>query len=296
VLREEMTKKTRYLIVGADSRIGGALWKKLEAEGSEVSGTSRRRPTPQGQVYLDLASDPTEWTLPKTADVVFLCAAISALRACQEDPIRSRLVNLTNTVLLAEKMHEAGAIVVFLSTNRVYDGTVPYRQSTDEPCPTTEYGRQKAETERQLLALGERVVVVRLSKVLAPGESLFYQWREALERGKTIHPFSNMATAAISLDFAVQALCRAAASGKSGIFQVSADREVTYAQAAERLAAQLGADPKLVRPKELNDELFQSNEPPCHAALDCSRLKMELGLEPPDVWQAIDLASGISRS
>jgi dTDP-4-dehydrorhamnose reductase len=296
VLREEMTQKTRYFIVGADSRIGGALWERLKAEDADVSGTAL---DPMGQrefIPLDLDSDPSRWTLPDQSDVAFLCAAITSLEACRKDPAFSRRINVERTAVLAERLSAAGAKVIFLSSDRVFDGTVPFRSAADAVCPTTEYGRQKAEAERRLLALRGRAAIVRFSKVLFPDSPPFADWRRALERCEPIHPFHDMSLAPISADFAVEALRRAADSEQTGIFQVSADREVTYAQAAERLAGRLGAEADLVRSASAKETLAETQMPPRHAALDCSRLKLELGLEPPDVWQAIDMAAGMSRS
>jgi dTDP-4-dehydrorhamnose reductase len=283
------------LIIGADGRIGRALLDKLAADGAEALGTSRRRPVPQGCVFFDLAADPAGWVLPHGVDAAFLCAAIAALESCRQDPQGSRRVNVSHTVLLARQLAAEGAFVIFLSTNRVFDGSIPYRRATDPVCPTTEYGRQKAEAERQLLDLGDQVAIVRLSKVLSPGLFLFTQWRKALERGEPIYPFSDVATAAISLPFAVEVLCRVAEVRRPGIFQVSSDREVTYAQAAERLAARIGVCPKLVRPTKVDGMFELSGSPPQYATMDCTRMREELGLEPPDVWQAIDLATGAAR-
>ena len=134
-------------------------------------------------------------------------------------------------------------------------------RETDEPtCPMTEYGRQKAEAEAALLApyaplasgapgaSGGDVLVVRLTKVVTPGD-LFDQWRKDLLAGKTIRPFSDMPVAPVSLEAAATVLAELAATGASGIRHVSAPRDISYAEAARRLAERLGVSPDLVRPQ-----------------------------------------------
>jgi hypothetical protein len=53
-------------------------------------------------------------------------------------------------------------------TNLVFDGSVPCRNAHDAACPVTEYGRQKAEAEKQLLALGNMAAVVRVHEGHGP--------------------------------------------------------------------------------------------------------------------------------
>jgi dTDP-4-dehydrorhamnose reductase len=63
----------------------------------------------------------------------------------------------------------AGAGFVHLSTDVVFDGRKgsPYVEQ-DEPCPVTEYGRAKAESERRVFAAHPEALVVRTS-LLAGG-------------------------------------------------------------------------------------------------------------------------------
>ena len=85
---------------------------------------------------------------------------------------------------LAQALSASGAFPVLLSTNLVFDGTVPYRGPDDPVCPRTEYGRQKAAAERAVLAAGG--AVVRLTKVLGPDDPLVTGWVARLRRGEPV--------------------------------------------------------------------------------------------------------------
>ena len=66
----------------------------------------------------------------------------------------------------------AGARLVHLSTDVVFDGRkgLPYVEE-DEPCPRTEYGRAKAESELRVLAVHPEALVVRTSLLVGgPGQ------------------------------------------------------------------------------------------------------------------------------
>ena len=96
-------------------------------------------------------------------------------------------------------------------------GSVPFVKSTDFVKLWIEYGRQKAEAESQLLQFGNMVAIVRFSKIIAPVMPLFQSWIHDLKAGKSIHPFSDMVMAPVSLTFATRVLCDIAENKTSGI-------------------------------------------------------------------------------
>ena len=72
----------------------------------------------------------------------------------------------------------------------------------------------------------------------------------------------------------------------SGITQVSADRDVTYANAARRLCHLLGADPSLIQPVMAEAQTFPGALP-LNTTLDTIRLR-ECGLNLPADWAGVD--------
>jgi dTDP-4-dehydrorhamnose reductase len=91
-------------------------------------------------------------------------------KACEENYPATYAINVTATVELAERLIEAGAFVVFLSTNLVFDGTLPRGLPITRLNPQTAYGQQKAEAEQTLLDMApDCVAIVRLTKVLDRG-------------------------------------------------------------------------------------------------------------------------------
>lgn len=81
-------------------------------------------------------------------------------------------MNVSNTVRIAELLAGRGAKTVFLSTNAAFSGNNSYQDEDAVLLPVTEYGRQKVEAEKRLLALGgsaparSHVIIARLTKVL----------------------------------------------------------------------------------------------------------------------------------
>ncbi len=280
-------RKERQLIVGADGVIGRELAAALRSIGHDVAGTSRR---PDAPLRLDLAAAES-WT-PPACDVAYFCAGVTSLKTCEEHPGETRGVNVLGTERVVRALRDRSVFVIFLSTNLVFDGSHA-RAAAGEPCaPASEYGRQKAEAEAALLAMGG-CAVVRLTKVVPAGMPLLQSWRDALRRRETIHPFSDKLMAPIALGHVVHALQAIASERLDGIWQLSADRDISYADAAFRIAGRLGASPSLVAPTPCRGRGSEMDCGPRHTTLDDSRARRELGLVPGDVFRVVEAGAGL---
>jgi dTDP-4-dehydrorhamnose reductase len=275
-----------WLVVGADGLVGSELMRQA-ASAARVRGTTRRSPRPSGALALDLAAEPASWSLP-TCDVAFLCAAVASLARCRQDPAASFRVNVEGTLALARRLLERGTHVVLLSSNQVFAGATPQVSESERPAPRSEYGRQKAEVERRLLERGSGVSVVRLSKVLGASLPLFDDWRQLLRAGKPVEPFDDLRLAPVPVAFVARALVEVGRRRAGGIVQISGAEDVSYLEVALHLAELCGADPELVHARPARSAGLPPDETPRHSTLDVTRLREELGLEPPPVWQTLD--------
>jgi dTDP-4-dehydrorhamnose reductase len=209
---------------------------------------------------------------------------------CEAQPEQTRRFNVHNTLLIAEKLVANGAFLVFLSTSQVFDGSVPCRKFDDPVCPRTQYGSQKAEVEQRLLSLGNTIAVVRFTKVIGPDNSLIHGWMQTLQEGRPIRPFADAVMSPLPLTFAVDVLDLVVCKKSPGIFQVSGEQDITYEEAARYVARCLHASCDLIRPVSSQQSGLPSAFFPAHTTLDMSRLRLEVGLTPPDTWAALDLA------
>jgi len=84
-------------------------------------------------------------------DAIVHCAAMTAVDACESEPDRAFLVNALGSRFVMEGARRAGAYVVALSTDYVFDGTQPepYHE-WDTPNPESVYGQSKLAGEFEL--------------------------------------------------------------------------------------------------------------------------------------------------
>jgi len=266
------------IIVGGDSLIGRNLIDGFEGQGNTVWQTTRQRDRVGDRtMYLNLEEDPLV-LVPTTVrtDVAVFCAAVTSMQKCEDDQDLTWRINVTNTVAVATELAAQGAFLVFLSTNTVFDGRKPFAAVDDPVNPQTEYGRQKAEAEKQLLALGRGVAIIRLGKVINPDLPLFQSWITDLKAGKTIHPFRNLIFAPISLAAAVNFVIKAAKEKRGGIFHFSGAEDISYAEAALFIARRIDVDETLVQPIESRTDAIPFA--PTHATLYSDELNRNTGL------------------
>jgi dTDP-4-dehydrorhamnose reductase len=284
-----MDPQTPVLVVGAEGVLGTAVSACLTARGMPVVGTSRRGSP--GLLPLDLAASPSTWNLPSVIRAAVICAATTSTAECRVHPDRARLINVDATVELAARLVAGGTHVVFPSSNQVFDGTVAYTVANTTPCPVTSYGRMKSEAEAAILGLGETTLVARLTKIIHHKMPLFKGWLDALQRGQHIHPFNDLPMAPLTPEFAAEAIAAAFTHGLTGIVQISAAADVTYAEVAVHMARTAGLSASLVQPVSATAAETGIEYLPRYTTLDTTALREKLGIVAPSPWIAVKALS-----
>jgi dTDP-4-dehydrorhamnose reductase len=133
----------RVLVTGAGGQLGRELVGAFD--GWDV--------VPAGRDRLDVADRDAVVGAITTVrpDVVVHAAAWTAVDACEGDPDRALAVNALGARHVADGARRAGAHVVYVSTDYVFDGekAEPYDE-WDDPNPRSVYGRSKLGGEREL--------------------------------------------------------------------------------------------------------------------------------------------------
>jgi dTDP-4-dehydrorhamnose reductase len=270
---------TTHLVIGAGGQIGSALTTALRAAGADVITTTRQ--AARTSHTLDLAAVPTGWKPPRPPDIVYVCAAITNLAACESDPIRAHAVNVDGPLRMSQELVDSGAaFCVFLSSNAVFDGRRPYSTWSDTVSPVNVYGRLKAEAEARLCDIWKgRLAVLRLTKVFHAKLPLVAHWTTELLKERPISAFDDMLFAPISMQATVDAVLKLAHARTGGIFHLSGARDVSYLTAARVLAGALGAAEMLVTPSSWR-EVPGLVEPPSTTALGMGSREQSVSLLP----------------
>lgn len=107
-------------------------------------------------------------------DLVIHAAAMTDVDGCAQDPQAAFRTNALGTQNVALACQRANAVMLYISTNEVFDGTknAPYRE-LDEPRAINPYGASKLAGERYVQMLLNRFYIVRTAWLYARGGNNF---------------------------------------------------------------------------------------------------------------------------
>jgi dTDP-4-dehydrorhamnose reductase len=138
---------TRWLVTGAAGQLGHDITELLMAEGAACTALNR--------TDLDIANGPAVAAAVAAAkpDVVVNCAAWTAVDAAESHEDEALAINGQGAAHMAAACAAAGATLVHVSTDYVFDGHAAAPYAEDAPTePRSAYGRTKLAGERAVLA------------------------------------------------------------------------------------------------------------------------------------------------
>jgi dTDP-4-dehydrorhamnose reductase len=141
----------RELIIGASGLVGSYLFQCAKQSQAVVRGTYHRCPL-GGLEFLDLRDEHSvgRMLLEFEPDVIYLPAAISHVDWIENHAAESRIVNVEAPFRLIQHLKNSGTLLVFYSTDYIFDGmNGPYTEN-DPPNPVCEYGREKLAVEAMI--------------------------------------------------------------------------------------------------------------------------------------------------
>ena len=150
---------TRIIIVGASGVIGSVLHQEARTARVAAIGTALRR-VRYGLVPFDMRTSSLRTVVPdlNADDVVVLLAGYIAPAWIYANQEAAWLLNLHASKKLVDDADDAGARVVFLSSDQVFDGTVGDCAEDTVPRPLNTYGALKAAMEGHVLSTPHGVV------------------------------------------------------------------------------------------------------------------------------------------
>jgi dTDP-4-dehydrorhamnose reductase len=200
----------KAMILGASGLLGKALMR--EWSGDEVAGLgSSDVDIRDGEkVRAVVAKMQPQW--------IVLAAAYTDVDGCESHPDLAFSVNRDGAVNVAEAAKGAGAKLLFLSSDYVFDGknTSPY-ETEDARSPQSVYGRSKAEAEVRLLEVLPECCIARTSWLFGTGGKCFPDTILKLAASRpvldVVSDQRGCPTYSVDLARAIIELCRKRASG-----------------------------------------------------------------------------------
>ena len=285
--------KPAVLVIGADGFLGRHLFQQLQSSHISCTGTSHRAKS--SHLFLDLSAADSGFSDLNSSGIThaIIAAGIAGIAACEQDPCGTRKVNVDGIVTLAGNLIRQGIRVIAFSSDYVFDGKEGNYDDNATPCPVNEYGRQRSDLERGLLAYGEDCLVLRLSKVydLNQGSgTLLDEMMHRLWCGEHIHAAHNQTFCPTYIGDLVHGIRHLLKSSASGIINFCSPLSIDRYSLGLQVAKALHVDLSLVHPCTLQD-LDESFIRPQNTSLSCRRLPEFITMHCTDLsWSVNTLA------
>jgi dTDP-4-dehydrorhamnose reductase len=236
---ESADNKKRIFVTGGNGQLGRALSKTCT----------------NAEVYLGshLKDDITSPSMVQAIadfqpDVVIHAAALTDVDACERQPEQAFLVNEQGTRYVAEGANRAGAVLVYVSTDYVFDGKkeTPYVE-TDLTGPINVYGQSKLAGEGTCKQ-ADRWIIVRTSWVYGEGRKNFVTnvlgWAKMEPPMRLVQDKVGSPTCARDLANAIVGLVERGVSGR--VFHVSGEGACNWVEYGREILKIAGLEKEIV--------------------------------------------------
>lgn len=273
----------RVLVTGASGMLGRDLVRTFQSDGWSVDAATH--------ADLDITDAAACRERVAHADLVINAAAYTAVDAAESHEEEAFATNAWGAGTIASAAERAGARLVHISTDYVFDGTRndPYPESA-ALSPIQAYGRSKAEGERQVLAAHpEGTIILRSAWLYGAQGSNFVRTMHDLyrEHGRLTVVDDQHGQPTWTADVARQTAALVTAGVERGVLHATNSGSTTWFGFARAIIENLGGDPDQVIPID-TASFPRPARRPANSVLDQDGWRA-LGLEPMRPWrEALD--------
>jgi dTDP-4-dehydrorhamnose reductase len=227
----------RILLTGAEGLLGRQVLEVAEARGHDVVGLGR------GELDVTDETLVSRTIERRRPEAVVHCAAYTAVDRAESEPDRAYAVNRDGTRHVAAASIACGAVVLYVSTDYVFDGAGrrPYRPS-DPPGPLSVYGRSKLEGEEAVRDAGGDWMVVRTSWLYGGASGFVPAILRRASRGESLRIVSDQRGRPTWAPEAALALVDLLEHGARGVWHVAGGGDCTWHALATEAVTAAGYD------------------------------------------------------
>ncbi len=272
------------LVIGGTGLVGNALLREWTARGCRVVAATYHCHASDAFVQLDMQDEAKVRSLLELhrPGVVAVPAANPFVDYCELHPAETRKVNVDGTLNVARACRDFGARMIFYSSDYVYDGAKGSYTEEDAPCPINEYGRQKAETERGVLAADPHNIVIRTSGAYGwqwEPKNFVLQIRAKLSAGQEMKVADDVRYNPTYVENLAEITAELVEAGAGGIFHVVGADEIVRSEFAARAARAFGLDASLLKPTPMS-ALGSPTPRPKQSSLRTDKVRAAVSVHP----------------
>jgi dTDP-4-dehydrorhamnose reductase len=287
----------RFLVTGANGLVGSRVCAQLTERGHEVVGLGRgprRTGGTHGYVEVDLTreQDVAAAIAQARPEAIIHPASMTEVDACEKDPDAAYAANVHATAAVARAAKLAGAHLVHVSTDYVFDGDAgPYSEDA-LPNPRGVYALTKHMAEQAARVYVPGCAIARTAVVYgwpAAGRSNFGAWLVgALEKGQPVKLFEDQVVSPSFADSVAAMLVELGERRLGGVWNTCGGTIIDRVGFGRALCEVFGFDASLITPTRMAD-LKLASPRPLRSGLKTDKVRTELKAQP------LELAESLAR-
>lgn len=221
----------KLLITGCNGQLGRAM-NKLYAEGAEYECINT------DVADLDITS--IEDVMAKVLEVqpygIINCAAHTGVDACETDYDNAFKINALGPRNLAIAAKAAGAKLVHISTDYVFEGngTSPYVE-TDPVNPQGAYGKTKLAGEQFVQAFGDKYFIIRTAWLYGDGKNFVKTMLKLSETHDTVTVVGDQVGSPTSTEELAKMIDALLPTDNYGLFHGTCEESCSWAEFAQEI-------------------------------------------------------------
>lgn len=291
----------KVLVTGVSGLLGLNLAVALRARHS-VSGAYFQHPVLPEDVRTERvdASDPAAvraWFGRECPELVVHTSGLTNVDSCETNPVAARHLNVGAARVVAGAAAEAGATLLHISTDHLFDGRESMYTEEHRASPLNVYAATKLEAESAVRDAHPGPYIVRTN---------FYGWGHALRQsfsdwilstlksGETPSMFEDVYFTPILVNDLVDVIVDLSRTGKPGIYNVAGGERLSKFAFGVALAKQFGFDPSRIKPLSVESFAFKARRPR-DMSLATTKVAGAVGYPMPDAATGLDRLARLER-
>ena len=281
----------KILVTGAMGQLGREISKLADSTEHTYIYTDVR--AHEGVAELDVTDAEAVNAAVQGVDVIVNCAAYTDVNKAESDAEAAHKVNALAPAVLAEAAKAAGAMLIHVSTDYVFDGqaNVPYTEDAARN-PLGVYGCTKMEGEDAIIKSGCRHLIFRTSWLYSTTGKNFFLTMSELTASKpelkVVVDQVGTPTYAYDLAYLITYIIEENLLDRNGVYNYSGEGVCSWYDFATEICSLMGHTCRIVPCR--SEEYPTPAERPHYSVLDKSKVKRDFGIGIPYWRQSLAMA------
>jgi dTDP-4-dehydrorhamnose reductase len=281
----------RLFVTGASGLLGSKM-SALAKDDYEYIPLHNTRPLQPNSLRLDITNLGEVLSLINKFEphVVIHTASETNVDKCETQKERAWRINLEGTRNIAIACSKAGAKLIFISTDYVFDGEKGWYKEEDEPNPVNYYGLTKLEAEKEVAEHCENYAIVRTSVLYGwhPWKQNFATWVIGeLQHQQKITVVEDHYNSPTLADNMAEMAVEVAEKDLRGLYHASGLERISRYEFAKQIAKTFNLNQGLVKPTKMAKLTAWIAKRPRDSSLNTNKIQKQLKAKPLNITEGL---------